>query len=104
MAVRLVIAFIVLVLAGAALHFATRERPLPPAPAQAPDPMARIHEKVAADAEIQYGIVSRNGTAMDRCVQAGLAAQAQLQAKNEAAYTTWKKVEAHDCAEAGVSR
>lgn len=103
MIVRLVIAFVVLVIAGAVvMGLARREPALPPPPAV--DPMQALHDKVAADAEIQYGITSRNGTAMDRCVQAGMAAAAQLQAKNEAAYATWKKVEAVDCREAGVSK
>jgi hypothetical protein len=103
MIVRLVVAFIVLVLVGAAVWRLGRDESVvaPPPPA---DPLKQIHDKVAVDAEIQYGIAQRNGSAMDRCVQAGLAAAAQLQAKNEAAYATWKKVEAVDCSEAGVPR
>lgn len=103
MIVRLIIGFVVVVLVGAIAWAVGTPKPAPP-PTPAKDPVQAIHEKVAADAEIQYGITSRNGSAMDRCVQAGLAAAAQLQAKNEAAYATWKTVEKTDCREAGVER
>lgn len=103
MIVRIVLAFVVIVLVGSVAWKIGSVKP-PPPPPPPKDPMQALHEKVAVDAEIQYGIASRNGTAMDRCVQAGMAAAAQLQAKNEPAYATWKKVEATDCREAGVPK
>lgn len=103
MIVRFILTFVTIILLGAV---AWRLGRVEPTPVQAPpvDPMKQIVEKVAVDAEIQYGIAQRNGSAMDRCVQAGIAAAAQLQAKNEVAYATWKKVEAVDCQEAGVPK
>jgi len=66
--------------------------------------MAKIHDKVAADAVEQYNITVRSGSAMDRCVHAGIVAAAYLQAKNEAYYKRWKDTEDADCKAAGVPR
>lgn len=66
--------------------------------------MQKIQNKVAADSAAQYDIALRNGTAMDRCVQAGMVTAAYLQAQDEANYQKWKIVEANDCASAGVPR
>lgn len=66
--------------------------------------MSEIENQVAEDAVNQYYIAQRNGTAMDRCVQAGLVAAAWLQAENEPKYQQWKQVEAADCEDAGIPR
>ena len=71
---------------------------------QAAKDMANIQNQVAADVVQQYGITQRNGTAMDRCVQAGMVAAAFLQAQDEANYQQWKAIEKKDCRAAGVSR
>jgi hypothetical protein len=68
------------------------------------DEMGKIESQVAEDAAKQYEIAKRNGTAMDRCVHAGLTAAAYIQAKNETEYARWKQVEKGDCATAGVPR
>ena len=65
--------------------------------------MEDIELQVAVDAENQYGIVARSGgSAMDRCVQAGMVGAAWLQAKNEGKYQDWKKIETRDCRAAGL--
>lgn len=56
-----------------------------------------IYGQVAEDAATQYGIVSRNGSALEKCHQAGMVAAAYLQAKNEPYYKGWKEREALDC-------
>ncbi len=61
-----------------------------------------VENKVATDAVDQYNIAARNGSAMDRCVQAGIVAAAYLQAKDEAKYSQWKETEKADCEAAGV--
>lgn len=71
---------------------------------QATRTMQDIHNKVAADAVAQYGIASRNGAAMDVCVQAGLVVAAYLQAKDEASYQQWKRKERADCAKVGIEK
>jgi hypothetical protein len=63
-----------------------------------------LENKVASDAEAEYRIAKRNGTAMDACVHAGFVAAAYLQAKDETDYRQWKTIEASDCAAAGLSR
>lgn len=68
------------------------------------DAVQEIHEDVARDVVQQYEIAKRNGSKMDACVRAGFVAEAYLQAKNEAEYTTWKKTQRKDCAAAGLSR
>lgn len=59
-----------------------------------------IEQRVAADAIREYEIVKRNGSATDKCVRAGLVAEAFLQAKDEPGYQTWKSTEKEDCAAA----
>lgn len=66
--------------------------------------MRDIENQVAADAVAQYRIVERNGSAMDKCVQAGMVAAAFLQANDEGSYSTWKATERTECAAAGISR
>ena len=66
--------------------------------------LQEIHTQVATDFAAQYAIAKRNGSAMDACVAAGLAAAGALQAKNESSYQSWKGVEKSDCAKAGISR
>lgn len=61
-----------------------------------------VENKVANDAVEQYRIAVRNGTTMDRCVQAGMVSAAYLQAKDEAKYREWKETEEADCRAAGV--
>jgi hypothetical protein len=71
---------------------------------QAANDLQNISDKVAQDAVDQYNIAARSGSAMDRCVQAGMVTAAFLQAKNNPAYSEWKVTETRDCAAAGVSR
>ena len=66
--------------------------------------MNEVHAKVVSDAVEQYEIVQRKGDAMSKCLQAGMVAAAQLQAKNEAEYGRWKDVESVDCKAAGVPK
>lgn len=63
-----------------------------------------IENKVAKDAEAQYSIAARNGTAIDRCVHAGMVAAAYVQAKDETSYRIWKSRESSDCEIAGIRR
>lgn len=65
--------------------------------------MADIHNQVANDAVKQYEITVRSGTAVDRCVHAGLVAAAYLQAQDEQNYSTWKSKQTTDCQAAGLS-
>jgi hypothetical protein len=71
---------------------------------QAANGMDDIYAKVANDAVDQYRITTRSGSAMDRCVHAGLVAAAFLQAKDDASYAHWKQTETADCAAAGLPR
>lgn len=64
--------------------------------------MQAIQNKVAADAEEQYRMVEKSGTAIDKCVHAGIVAEAYLQAKNDESYRHWKVVQQLNCANAGV--
>lgn len=66
------------------------------------DQMAGIHSQVAEDAEAQYRIASSSGSAMDKCVQAGLVSAAYLQAQDENQYQRWKAIEQTDCTAAGL--
>jgi hypothetical protein len=61
-----------------------------------------IESQVADDAIKQYEIVKRQGSKMEQCAQAGLVTAALLQAQDEERYAQWKKVEATDCAKAGL--
>ncbi|MGB1560781.1 MAG: hypothetical protein ACPHN2_04705 [Sinimarinibacterium flocculans] len=67
-------------------------------------PMNEIDVQVARDAVEQYDIVKRQGDAIEICVQAGFAAAAYLQAKDEANYRRWKQIENADCRAAGLTR
>ncbi|OPX99890.1 MAG: hypothetical protein A4E58_00202 [Syntrophorhabdus sp. PtaB.Bin006] len=66
--------------------------------------IGKSEQQVAVDAQKQYEIAKRNGTAMEACVHAGLVAAAYLQAKDEPNYQRWKQVEVSDCDRAGVPR
>jgi hypothetical protein len=59
-----------------------------------------LEDHVAENAAAQYEIVKRNGGALERCAQAQVVAIAWLQAKDEAQYARWKKIEADDCGKA----
>lgn len=72
---------------------------LPDAPASG---LQDIHRKVSEDAVQQYQMVSRNGSAMDRCVHAGLVVATYLQANDERNYQQWKVTQGADCAQAGL--
>jgi uncharacterized lipoprotein NlpE involved in copper resistance len=66
--------------------------------------MDDINSKVVSDVIEQYQITVSSGTAIDRCVHAGLVAAAQLQAKDQAKYSQWKATESADCAAAGINK
>lgn len=78
------------------------EPPLASSPIGIDRQMQKIKNKVADDAVKQYEIAASNGTAMDRCVQAGMVAAAYLQAQDEQTYARWKATEKSDCELAGV--
>ncbi len=61
-----------------------------------------VHRVVAEDAEKQYLIAQRSGTALDAYVHAGLVAAAYLQAKDEPNYKKWKAIEASEADRAGM--
>ena len=63
-----------------------------------------IQDKVAADAVEQYRMVEKSGSAIDKCVQAGMVSAAYLQAKNEEEYSSWKSIEKLNCVNAGLPR
>ena len=68
------------------------------------DRMYDIQNEVADDFERQYRDVEKYGTAIDKCVRAGLVAEGHLQAGNQSAYARWKTIEREDCRTAGVNR
>lgn len=68
------------------------------------DLLADSYRKVCDDAVKQYEIAKRNGSPIDACVQAGFAAAAFLQAKEESSYAEWKRTESADCAKAGITK
>jgi hypothetical protein len=61
------------------------------------DFMEDINAKVVRDAEHEYQIASSSGSAVDRCVHAGMVAAAYLQAHNQPSYQSWKMREEADC-------
>ena len=63
-----------------------------------------IHQQVSNDFERQYRDVEKYGSAMDKCVRAGLVAEGHLQAGNSSSYEHWKWVEKMDCRAAGLDR
>lgn len=62
----------------------------------------QIYDTVANDAVEQYQIAARQGDKMQICVQAGFVSAAYLQAKDEANYNEWKKIEKVRCETAGI--
>jgi exonuclease III len=58
--------------------------------------------QVARDAEKQYAIAKKNNEHMDAYIQAGLVAIAYLNAKDEANYKKWKKIEKEAAKKAGL--
>jgi len=71
---------------------------------QADVEMARINRQVVNDQIEQLKITIKHGSPMEICVQAGLVTAALLQAKDEAGYAEWKKVERKACKAAGLSQ
>ena len=61
-----------------------------------------IYDEVVRDAIQQYELTTIHGKAMDRCVQAGLVAQAYLQAGKGTQYESWRNIESRECREAGL--
>ena len=61
-----------------------------------------IRRTVAEEQVEQYADVVRSGTPIERCVKAGLVAEAFLQAGESASYDEWKVVERFDCEAAGL--
>ena len=60
-------------------------------------------KKVAQDLEEQYDIVSRNGSATDKCMHANIIAGSYLGRKDELNYAKWKKIATADCKAVGVN-
>lgn len=71
---------------------------------QAAKDLRQIEAQVAEDMVEQYNIAKRSGSPIDVCVHAGMVAAGYLQAKDDANYDIWKKIEARDCDKAGVPR
>jgi hypothetical protein len=71
---------------------------------QAAKDMRDIERQVADDAVTQYEIAKSSGSAIDRCVHAGMVAAAYLQAKDDVNYKLWKQTEGLDCESAGLLR
>ena len=71
---------------------------------EAENTMDEIHNQVADDFERQYRDVQKYGTAMDKCVRAGMVAEGHLQAGNQSSYAQWKAIERADCRAAGLNR
>jgi hypothetical protein len=63
-----------------------------------------VEDTVAAEAVASYDLAKKSGDKTELCVRAGLAAAAFNQAKNEAKYLEWKKVEQADCAAVGMPK
>ena len=61
-----------------------------------------IRQSVAEEQAEQYNDVVRSGSAVDRCVKAGIVAEAYLQAGDSARFDQWKATQQADCAAAGV--
>lgn len=59
---------------------------------------------VAKDYEEQYQMAKQGGTMIDRCIRAGLVAEAYMQANDVSFYSKWKATEKADCNAAGVPR
>lgn len=64
--------------------------------------MRDIQDDVATDFIRQYEQASEHGSEIDRCVRAGLVAEAYLQADLEENYATWRQVQRQDCKAAGM--
>lgn len=62
----------------------------------------QVYDKVALDAVDQYHMVYNHGTGIDRCVHAGFAAAAFLQARDIAQYAHWRQIQTRDCTAAGL--
>ena len=71
---------------------------------EAENTMDEIHNQVADDFERQYRDVQKYGTAMDKCIRAGMVAEGHLQAGNQSSYAQWKAIERADCRAAGLNR
>lgn len=71
---------------------------------QAAKDMQKIEAQVADDMVKQYHIAKTSGSPLDVCVHAGMVSAAYLQAKDDAHYATWKKIETGDCDAAGMPR
>jgi hypothetical protein len=57
-----------------------------------------VAEEAASGEVIQYGYTARTGTPTEVCRQAGVVADAYLDALDEAGYKRWKQIEKHNCA------
>lgn len=66
------------------------------------DMMDDTYSTVAKDYVAQYQMAKASGTYADRCVRAGLVAEAYMQANDFHNYSQWLAVRGADCAEAGV--
>jgi RNA polymerase subunit RPABC4/transcription elongation factor Spt4 len=69
---------------------------------QASKEMEKIEQQVATDVTQQYEIAKRNGNPIEVCVHAGMVSAAFLQAKDEANYKVWQKIQVADCKKAGM--
>lgn len=65
------------------------------------DTLAYVHHEVINQTLNEYELAVRDGSPVDRCVRAGMVAEAYLQANDEEGYKQWKKNEHRDCKAAG---
>ena len=61
-----------------------------------------LYVRPAEDLESQYRLMGSESSEMDKCVQAGIVAQAWLQAEDQGNYRTWKATEKSHCEAAGI--
>jgi hypothetical protein len=68
------------------------------------NPLQMIENHVTSDSIRQFEIAERQGDKVQICVQAGLVAAAELQAKDESGFTKWKTIEKSVCNQTGLRR
>lgn len=75
-------------------------------PSNETEPARKLQESVDTSlirqATRQYELVVANGTKIERCVHAGLVANAYLHAMQEDGYKAWSAVKKRDCEAAGL--
>lgn len=73
-----------------------------PSEKEVKEELQKIENQVAQDAEQQYKIAKRNGTAADAYAAAMMVSAAYLQANDEPNYKKWKEIEKQEAKAAGM--